>query len=82
MCTFVIISEMRGIVYGEHMLVVAAVVTNNTGHGNQDESGSASVSAPGPAALTVFVLGTCKAPHVNIQTLSKEGSEMKAAENR
>lgn len=73
-CTFVTVSEMRGIVYGEHMAAVAAVV-GNTGHDNLDESGSlmgrASVSLD-PAALAVFVLGTCKAPHVNSQTLREK----------
>lgn len=70
MCTFVTISEKRGIVYSEHMLLVAAVI-DATEHGNLDQS-----------CCTVCILGTCKAPHVNIQAPSKEGRVMKAAKNR
>lgn len=41
MCTFVTLSEKRGIVYSEHMLVTAAVMEARCEHGNLDQSGSA-----------------------------------------
>lgn len=72
MCIFVTISEKRGIVYTEHMLVVAAAAVEAKGSADPrtwvdaGQSGSRRRSA-------VCVLGTCKAAHVKIQTPSKGG---------
>lgn len=70
MCTFVTISEKRGIVYTEHMLVVEVKEVGNRCLVTWISLDQRLDVLDVPEH---YILGTCKSAHVRIRSSSKEG---------